>query len=177
MDLIPSASNLLDYETHINAEPGREYLMREAIAPVLGNYDFIIFDCPPSLGTLSINSLVASDYFLVPMQAENFAFIGLDNILITADKVRSRLNQKLEMAGVLLVKFTDRTKFSRAVKKNLEDNEQTGHKLFKTHIRQDISLMESAAFHQPVFNYAPRSRGAEDYNRLANEFIQMYGKA
>lgn len=177
MQLIPSATNLLDYETQINAEPGREYLLKESINAIKDQFDYIIFDCPPSLGTLTINSLVASDYFLVPMQAENFAFIGLDKILITAEKVKARLNKELTLAGVLLVKYSDRTRFSKAVRNNLLNNLETKDKLFKTFIRQDIALMESAAFHHSIFDYASRSRGAEDYKSLAKEFIKKYGKA
>lgn len=177
LSLIPAATNLLDYEHQINNEPGREFLLKESIEPLKSEFDYIIFDCPPSLGTLSINSLVASDYFLVPMQAENFAFIGLDKILITAEKVKARLNKALDFAGVLLIRYSNRTKFSKAVRKNLEKNPETAEKLFKTVIRQDIALMESAAFHQSIYEYSPSSRGAEDYTHLANEFLKKYGSA
>lgn len=176
VSLIPSTNYLLDYEYRINNEPGREYLLREALDPIRPLYDYILIDCGPSLGTFAINSLVASDSYIVPMQAENFAFIGLDKIIQITDKVKKRMNPKIEMSGILFVKFSHRTKFSKAVIKSLLENERYKHKVFETKIRTDISLMESTAFGQNIFSYAPRSRGAEDYLNLANEFIERYGE-
>jgi chromosome partitioning protein len=175
LDIIPSTPNLLDFEYMINNEPGREFLLRE-ILENHNHYDFILMDCPPSMGTLSINSLVAADKFLVPMQAENFAFIGLDRILDTANKVQMRMNNRLELAGILMVKFQTRTKFGQAVISNLIENQGLKDKLFDSYIRQDIALMEAPAFGQTIFDYAPRSRGAKDYTNVAKEFIKRYGK-
>ena len=176
VSLIPSTNYLLDYEYRINNEPGREYLLKEALDPIKPLFDYILVDCGPSLGTFAINALVASDYYIVPMQAENFAFIGLDKIIQITDKVKKRMNQRIEMAGILFVKFSSRTKFSKAVLKSLLSNDRYKHKVFETKIRTDISLMESTAFGQNIFSYAPRSRGAEDYLNLANEFIENYDK-
>lgn len=173
--LIPSTNYLLDYEYKLNNEPGREYLLKEALEPIKSDYDYILIDCGPSLGTFSINALVASDYYIVPMQAENFAFIGLDKIIQISDKVKMRMNPNLEMAGILFVKFPHRTKFSKAVIKSLETNSRFKEKVFKTRIRTDISLMESTAFGQDVFEYASNSRGADDYLKLAKEFTSKYG--
>jgi len=174
--LVPSTHNLLDYEFNISNEPGREFIAREVLSEVKDDFDYIIIDCPPSLGLLSINSLVAADYFIVPMQAENFAFIGLDSILNATEKVKLRMNPNLELAGILMAKFTPRTKFSKAVISNILSDERLKDKLFDSYIRQDISLMESPAFGQTVFEYAPRSRGARDYRNFANEFLKKYGK-
>ncbi len=174
--ILPSSEKLLDYEYMINAEPGREYLLKEALDKVQYEFDYIIIDCPPSLGTLSINSLVAADYFIVPMQPENFAFIGLDKILNTAEKVKKRMNPDLELLGILMIKFSYRTKFSQAILKNLSTNKITKNRLFDVPIRQDIALMESAAFNKSVFEYAPGSRGAKDYADLANEILQKHAK-
>lgn len=174
--IIPSTDKLLDFEYLINNEPGREYLLKEILEKVHFDYDYILIDCPPSLGTLSINALVAANYYLVPMQTENFAFIGLDKILVIAEKVKKRMNPNLELAGILLIKYDQRTKFSQAVISNIQKKEALKNKLFSTYIRQDISLMESAAFHQSVFEYAPKSRGAEDYTTFANEILKKYGK-
>lgn len=174
--LIPSSEKLLDYEYQVNNEPGREYLLKEALEHVQEQYDFIIIDCAPNLGIYSLNSLVAADFFIVPMQAENFAFIGLDKILQVADKVKKRLNQKLELAGILIVRQAQKTKFSQAVITNIELNPTLKDKLFNTVIRQDISLMECTAFGQSVFEYAPESRGAKDYSAFANEILKNYGK-
>lgn len=173
LDIVPSVSNLLEFEYMINNEPGREYLLQEVLENN-NHYDYIIMDCPPSLGTLAINSLVAADYYIVPMQAENFAFQGLDKILETASKVQRRMNTKLELAGILMVKFQPRTKFSQAIIKNIAQNNSISDKLFNGYIRQDISLMEAPAFGQSVFDYAPRSRGAHDYLTIAKELIKKY---
>jgi len=174
--IVPSVENLLDYEFAISNEPGREFIAREFLQPVSDKFDYIIIDCPPSLGLLSINSLVAANSFIVPMQTENFAFIGLDNIMTATQKVKDRMNPALELAGILLVKFQYRTKFSQAVISNIMSNEALKDKLFDAYIRQDISLMESPAFGQTIFEYAPRSRGAKDFNAFANEFLKKNGQ-
>ena len=169
MWIVPSTPLLLTYEQQLNNEPGREFLIKEHLEPVQNDFDYVLIDCPPSLGTLSVASLVAADRYIVPMQAENFAFIGLDRILQTAKKVRMRMNAKLELGGILFVKFDPRTNFSKAVIKSLSENELTVNRLYETYIRQDISLMECGAFHQSILEYAPKSRGAEDYRALAKE--------
>ena len=128
------------------------------------------------ISLLSINSLVAADYFIVPMQTENFAFIGLDNIMTATQKVKDRMNPNLKLAGILFVKFQYRTKFSQAVLSNIMANEDLKDKLFDSYIRQDISLMESPAFGQTIFEYAPKSRGAKDFKAFANEFLKKYGQ-
>lgn len=176
MAIVPSTDNLLDFEFAISNEPGREFIASEFLQPVQDQYDYIIIDCPPSLGLLSINSLVAADYFIVPMQTENFAFIGLDNIMTATQKVKDRMNPKIELAGILFVKFQYRTKFSQAVLSNIMANDDLKDKLFDSYIRQDISLMESPAFGQTIFEYAPKSRGAKDFNAFANEFLKKYGQ-
>jgi len=174
--LIPSTNYLLDYEYRINNEPGREYLLREALEHMHPKFDFVLVDCGPSLGTFAINSLVAAHYFIVPMEAENFAFIGLDKIIQITDKVKRRMNPEIDMAGILFVKQSRPTKFSRAVVNSLSKNDRFKNKVFETHIRRDISLMESTAFGENIFKYAPKSRGADDYLKLAKEFIHRYGE-
>jgi chromosome partitioning protein len=174
ISILPSSDRLLEYEVMINAEPGREYLLKECIDKVKDQFDYILIDCPPSLGIFSINSLVAADHYIVPMQTENFAFIGLDKILQVAEKVKKRLNPNLELAGILLIRYTSRIKFSQAVVSNIEANSQIGKKIFHSKVRQDINLMESSAFSQTIFEYAPKSRGAEDFNRLAKEIRKLY---
>lgn len=175
LSLIPASEKLLDYEFQLSNEPGREYMLREQLERVATSFDYIIIDCPPSLGTLSTNSLVAANHFIVPMQAENFAFIGLDRIMLISEKVKKRMNPDLNLAGILFVKLDPRTKFSQAVIQSLSDNQNFTGKLFNTYVRQDISLMESGAFKQTVYEYAPKSRGADDYTDLAKEILKIYG--
>ncbi len=174
LDLIPSVPALLDYEYKMNSEPGREFLLKE-ILDQQNFYDYILLDCPPSLGTLATNSLVAATSFIVPMQAENFAFIGLDRILQNAEKVRSRMNPELALEGILMVKLQPRTKFSKAVIGNLIANPKLENKIFNNYIRQDIALMEAPAFGQSIFEYAPKSRGATDYLNVAKELLKNHG--
>jgi chromosome partitioning protein len=174
--VIPSNDKIIDYENQLNNEPGREYLLKEALEKVKNDFDFVLIDCAPNLGIFATNSLVAADYFIVPMQAENFAFIGLDRILQVTEKVKKRLNPQLELAGILFVRLSQKTRFSQAVISNISQNVKFEDKLFNSYIRQDISLMESAAFGQSVFEYAPNSRGAEDFKNLANEIMKKYGK-
>jgi len=176
VSVIPSSEKLLDYEMQLNSEPGRDYLLRESIREEMDNYDFIIFDCPPSLGLISINTLVAADFYIVPMQTEHFAFIGLDSILHTCDKVRERLNPSLELGGILFIRYSPRTKFTQAVISSLQEHNHLRDKIFETKIRQDISVMESTAFNQSVFEYSPKSRGAQDYGKFAKEIIHKYGR-
>lgn len=169
--IIPASDKLLDFELLINTEPGRDYIMKENLSLISNDYDYIIIDCPPSLGILSINSLVAADYFLVPMETENFAFIGLDSILHMVDKVKNRMNPNLDLAGILLIKYDKRIKFGQAVVTNIKSNDRLNNKIFDTKIRKDIALMESTAFNQSIFDYAPKSRGAVDYRNFADELI------
>ncbi len=174
LTLIPSAGNLLDFEYLINSEPGREFLLRELLSKT-NSYDYVLMDCPPSMGTLSINSLVAADAYIVPMQAENFAFIGLDQLLQTAEKVKKRMNTHLELAGILFVKYQPRTKFGQAVVSNIAQNATLKGKLFDNYIRQDISVMEAPSLGQSIFEYAPKSRGAFDYLNFAKELLEKHG--
>jgi len=177
LDIIASTDTLLDYEQRINNEPGREYILHEALQTIKDKYDFIVIDCAPSLGTLSLNSLVAADYYIVPMQAENFAFIGLDKILQISEKVKKRMNPKLELAGILFLKLSGKTRFSQAIISNLNNNLELKNKVFKTHIRQDIALMEASAFGKTIFDYSKSGRGAFDYRKLAEEvFLKVKNK-
>ena len=168
-DLIPSSKTLLSYEYRINTEPDSAFFLKDSLFGK--GYDYVIIDCPPSLGALTINALVASDYFIIPMQGENFAYVGLNEILALTSKIRKRLNPELELAGILLSKFDMRTKFAQMVYNKLTQNENV--KVFKTHIRQDVSLMESSAFGDNIFNYNPQSRGAQDYRNFCEEVISL----
>ena len=173
---VPGNENMLEIENRMALEPGHEYLLKESLEPINGQIDYILIDCPPNLGILSINSLVAADYFIVPMQTENFAFIGLDKILQLSDKVKKRLNPQIELAGILIVRQAHKTRFSQAVFSNLQENTNLKDKVFTSVIRQDIALMECTAFGQNIFEYSPDSRGAQDYDNLAKEIMKNYGK-
>lgn len=168
-DILPANRTLLSFEYRINSEPDSGYFLQEQLEGK--NYDFVLIDCPPSLGSLTVNSLVASDIFIVPMQGENFAYVGLDEILQLSAKIKKRMNPKLELGGILLNKFDIRTKFGQMVHSKLLSN--TSIKLYKTQIRQDVSLMECTAFAQSILEYAPESRGAKDFENLCNEILEQ----
>jgi len=168
-DLMPSHNTLLSYEYRINSEPDSAFFLKDAL--VGKAYDFVIIDCPPSLGALTVNALVASDLYLIPMQGENFAYVGLNEILQLTSKIKKRLNPDLELAGVLLSRFDMRTKFAQMVHAKLVTNQNI--KLLTSFIRQDVSLMECAAFGQNIFTYAPESRGASDYKNLCKEIVSL----
>ena len=144
VSLIPSTNYLLDYEYRINNEPGREYLLKEALDPIKPLFDYILVDCGPSLGTFAINSLVASDYYIVPMQAENFAFIGLDKIIQITDKVKKRMNPQIKMAGILFIKFSSRT-----------INKQQYLDTFGGHVRRNYEIAD----------FITRSSKRDDYEK------------
>ncbi len=169
IDLLPSSRMLLSYEHQLNMEPDSGYLLREQLEG--RPYDYVVIDCPPSLGALTFGALGAANWFVVPMQGENFAYVGLDEILQCVAKVRRRLNPGLQLAGVLMNKFDLRTKFGQTVYAKLTGNHTI--RLFKQSIRQDVSLMECTAFGQSVFEYAPNSRGAQDFSDVCEEFLQL----
>jgi chromosome partitioning protein len=168
-DLIPSHNTLLSFEYRINSEPDSAFFLKDYL--VNKPYDFVLIDCPPSLGALTVNALVASDYYVIPMQGENFAYVGLNEILQLTGKIKKRLNPELELAGILLSRFDQRTKFAQMVYSKLAENPNLP--LLKSHIRQDVTLMECAAFGQNIFAYAPESRGAADYKNLCQEILSL----
>jgi chromosome partitioning protein len=169
VDLLPSSRTLLSYEHQLNMEPDSGYLLRE----LLENrpYDYVVIDCPPSLGALTFGAMGAARWFIVPMQGENFAYVGLDEILQCVSKVRRRLNPEIQLAGILMNKFDLRTKFGQSVYTKLVENADV--RLFSHSIRQDVSLMECTAFGQSIFDYAPSSRGAQDFEQVCDEFLQV----
>lgn len=169
VDLLPSSRTLLSYEHQLNMEPDSGYLLREQLEN--RSYDYVVIDCPPSLGALTFGALGASQWFMVPMQGENFAYVGLDEILQCVAKVRRRLNPDIQLAGILMNKFDLRTKFGQSVYEKLAHNKSI--RLFIHSIRQDVSLMECTAFGQSIFDYAPASRGAYDFDRVCEEFLEI----
>jgi chromosome partitioning protein len=171
-DVLPAHRALLSYEYRINTEPDSGHLLADALRDQA--YDYVLIDCPPSLGALTVNALVASDWYIVPMQGENFAYIGLDEIQQLVAKIKKRMNPKLELAGILLSMFDLLTKFGQMVYQKLVADKKL--RIFASNIRQDIALMECTVFEQSVFDYAPDSRGAADYGSLCAEVLALVGK-
>jgi len=169
LKLVPSSKNLIGATIELIALDRREYKLRDAIEPVRAEYPFIVLDCPPALDLLTLNSLVAADGLLVPMQAEYFALEGISELMSTLDRVTQAFNPSLALEGVLLTMYDDRTNLSQQVSENLKGF--FADKLLKTSIPRNIRLAEAPSHGKPVALYDPKSRGAETYRELALELL------
>src|SRR5713226_5928521 len=146
------------------------FKLKDALTPVLKDYEYVILDTPPSLGILTVNALVASTHLLVPIQAAYFAIEGTDDLLETYERVRSRPNPNLKVLGVLITLFDKRTNISRDIREQIRS--VFGSVLFKTRISKNVRLEESPAYKETIFTFAPKSPGALEYRKLALEVIQ-----
>jgi chromosome partitioning protein len=146
------------------------YRLKDALAPVLKEYDYIVLDTPPSLGILTVNALVASTHLMVPIQAAYFAIEGTDDLLETYERIRARPNPGLKMLGVVITLFDKRTNISRDTHGQIRT--VFGETLFKTKISKNVRLEESPAYKETVLTFAPKSTGAIEYRKLAGEVIQ-----
>jgi chromosome partitioning protein len=171
--IVPSNKNLTGANVELIQMEGRAYKLKEALDKVRDGYDFIILDCPPALDLLTLNALVAADRLLVPMQAEYFALEGISELMHTLGRVREAFNPGLEIEGVLLTMYDDRTNLAQQVTDNLR--EFFKDKLLKTVIPRNVRLAEAPSYGKPVMLYDPRSRGAESYRELAEEILMRNG--
>ncbi len=146
------------------------YRLKDALAPVLKDYDYVVLDTPPSLGILTVNALVASTHLLVPIQAAYFAIEGTDDLLETYERIRMRPNPQLKMLGVVITLFDKRTNISRDTHGQIRS--VFGEMLFKTKISKNVRLEESPAYKETVLTFAPKSTGAQEYKKLAGEVVQ-----
>jgi chromosome partitioning protein len=169
LKLVPSSKNLIGANVELVQQDNRADRLKESLAKEKGNYDFIILDCPPALDLLTLNALVASDTLLVPMQAEYFALEGISELMQTLDRVKAGMNPKLEIEGVLLTMYDDRTNLAQQVTENLR--EFFKDKLLKTAIPRNVRLAEAPSYGKPVMLYDAKSRGAESYRDLADEIL------
>jgi chromosome partitioning protein len=161
-NLVATNLDLIDFEE-------RECRLRTAVAQVKAQYSYILIDCPPALDLLTLNALVASDSVLVPLQCEFFALEGISQLMDTIDKVRDAFNAQLEVEGVLLTMYDDRTNLTRQVEADLR--EFFGTQVFRTVIPRSVRLAEAPSFGKTILAYDPRSRGAESYIQLAKEVM------
>jgi chromosome partitioning protein len=146
------------------------YRLKDALAPVLKDYEYVIVDTPPSLGILTVNALVASTHLMVPIQAAYFAIEGTDDLLETYERIRARPNPGLKVLGVVITLFDKRTNISRDTHGQIRT--VFGEVLFKTKIGKNVRLEESPAYKETIFTFAPKSPGATEYKKLAAEVIQ-----
>jgi len=172
LDVIPSNILLSGAELEFTTT-GREFLLREALEPVVDQYDYVVIDSPPSLGILTINALTASNKVIVPMTADIFAMQGMDQLSNTIQRVRKWTNPKLTIAGILLTRHSDRTILSRDLAEAIElTAQEMGTKVFETKIREGIAMREAQAQQVDIFEYAPKSNPGVDYALLVDEILE-----
>lgn len=169
MDLLPSNIDLSAAELQLVSEVGREAALTRALEPILPEYDFILIDCQPSLGLLTLNALTASHGVIVPMECEYFALRGVALLMDTIGKVRERLNPDLEVLGVLATMYDPRTLHSREVLATVRN--AFGDKVFDTVINRTVKFPDAAVAGEPITTFAPGSMGASAYERLAREVL------
>src|SRR5271163_4285593 len=172
LKVVPGSNHLIGATVELIQAERREYRMRQALEPVRSLYNFILLDCPPALDLLTLNALVAADRLLVPMQAEYFALEGISELMNTLERVRGAFNPGLEIEGVLLTMYDDRTNLAQQVTENLR--EFFKEKLLKTAIPRNVRLAEAPSYGKPVLLYDPKSRGAESYAQLTAEILARH---
>ena len=170
LELLPADKNLVAANLDLVDLDEREYVLRKALAPIRERYAYILMDCPPALDLLTINALVAADSVLIPIQCEFFALEGISQLMDTIDKIREGFSQSLEIEGILLTMYDDRTNLTRTVAEDLRDFFQGD--VLKTIIPRSVRLAEAPSHGKPILMYDPRSRGAESYIKLAKEILE-----
>lgn len=171
MDMIPSNVNLSGAEIELMGTENKEFILKKALARVKGIYEYILIDCPPSLNTLTINAMSAADSIIVPIQCEYYALEGLSQLMYTIDLVKSRLNSKLKVEGIVFTMYDSRNNLSQQVVENVK--EYLNQTIFETIIPRNVRLAEAPSYGLPIIKYDPRSAGAEAYLKLAEELIKM----
>ena len=172
LSLIPSNVNLSGAEIELVGVEGREFLLKNHIDSIRDNYDFIIMDCPPSLNVLTINAMTTADTVLVPIQCEYYALEGLSELILTINLVKNRLNENLEIEGVVFTMYDGRTCLSMEVVENVKENLKQN--VYKTIIPRNVRLAEAPSHGLPINMYEPKSAGAVSYRNLAKEVIDRY---
>ena len=171
LDVLPASRDLAGAEIEIVNAEHRESLMREALEPLRDKYDFIIIDCPPSLGLLTLNALCAADAVIVPLQCEYYALEGLSRLMETIDLLRRELNRDLDVDGILLTMYDGRNNLSTQVASEVRNN--FDGRVFETVIPRNVRLSESPSFGKPILIYDARSKGAKQYLKLAHEYLEI----
>jgi chromosome partitioning protein len=170
LDIVPSNQDLIGIEVEFVEMEGKEKILRSILKELNRQYDYIIIDCPPSLGMMTVNALVAANYLIIPLQCEYFAMEGLGYLLNTVKLVKQRLNPELALGGILLTMFDPRNLLSHKVTEDVRNH--FGDKVFKTVIPRNVRLSESPSHGLPIILYDIKSRGALAYMEMAQEIIQ-----
>lgn len=170
LEIVPSHTDLTGAEVELTSMMARDSKLKTRLSNIRSNYDFIIIDCPPSLGLLTINSLTASDSVLIPIQCEYYALEGLSQLLYTVELVKKNLNPPLEIEGILLTMYDSRTNLSNQVTNDVKSYFK--EKVYNTVIPRTVKLSEAPGFGKPIIYYEEKSIGAESYSKLAMEFLE-----
>jgi chromosome partitioning protein len=168
--VLPSSLDLSAAEIELSSEPGREYILKEFLLKLKDKYDYILIDCPPSLGLLTINALTAADFVIIPMQAEYLPLRGLAKLTEVINKIQARLNTALQIGCVFLTQYDSRKILNRDVADSVE--QYFGNKFLKSKISSNIALAEAPSQGKDIFSYNRNCKGAEDYSILVDEIIQ-----
>ena len=171
LDLMPASISLAAADADFISEPGREYLLREALQVLIKAYDYIVIDCPPSLGILTVNAFTAADSIIIPLQTEYFALHGTRQLMQIISKVQSRLNPELTLAGVLITMLDSRNNIHTEIVETIKN--KFDNRVFNTVIRRNVALVESPSFGQSIFDYKPNSPGAKDYKSFVEELLKV----
>jgi len=173
ISLVPSCLDLSAAESELINEPGREMILRGLIAkvPEVNKYDYILIDCPPSLGLLTLNALTASDYLIIPVQAQFLAMRGMAKIMNVIQIVQERLNSGLKVGGIIITQYDQRKTLNKSVTELIKDS--FCDQVFKTIIRDNVSLAEAPIKGQNIYEYNKNSNGAKDYMELAKEVLKL----
>jgi chromosome partitioning protein len=170
LDIVPADKNLVGANIDLVDLSDREYRLRAALEAIRSTYDYVLIDCPPALDLLTLNAMVAADSVLIPIQCEFFALEGISQLMETVDKIRDSFAHTLQIEGILLTMFDDRTNLTRQVADDLK--EFFHDQVLKTVIPRSIRLAEAPSYGKPILMYDPRSRGAESYIKLAKEILE-----
>lgn len=174
LSVIPANVNLAAAEIEMIDVKDKEYVLKKEVDWIKDDYDFIIIDCPPSLSMLTVNAMTTADSIIVPIQCEYYALEGLSQLIFTINLVRERLNENLNIDGVVFTMYDPRTNLSAQVVENVKENLE--QHVYETLIPRNIRLAEAPSFGQPICTYDPRSTGAEKYDSLAKEVIKQSKK-
>jgi len=171
LSIIPASISLAKLESKLIGEIDSHFRLKDKIERIRYNFDFIIIDTPPTLGLITINSLVAASHLIIPIQSSYYALEGTDDLLETFEKVRMRSNPNLELLGVLVTMFDKRMVIAKDSLAHIK--KLFGNKVFKTVISKNVRLEESPAYKESIFTFAPNSKGASDYKKLAEEVLKI----
>lgn len=170
LDICPSNINLAGAEVELVSMMSREYRLKEKLDVIKSEYDYIIIDCPPSLGLITLNAFTASDSVLIPVQCEYYALEGLGQLINTINLVKKHLNKNIEIEGALLTMYDIRTNLSNQVVKEVK--KYFNDKVYKNVIPRNVKLSEAPSYGMPITVYDPRSKGAKSYEKFAKEFLK-----